>query len=926
MGRKTQAGPYELVRAGLLERLERAVPRIAGLWAPAGFGKSTLLRQWMRGERRLAVCDCTGLHDDLGLARRLFASMAGIVSGDSARTEELLENGGLSVARRVDAALEAWRAVEGGTVIFENAHALAGSDSSLRLLAHLLSGLAPGRRVAIASRVDLRLPLTRLAPPHEIAVLRAADFAFTAGEIAQAFDLDPGGPQVRRILEATGGWPAAVVLLRQSDDWSFEGLHDYAVHEVVGSLDAPLGAALFAYAVVPDATPEDVATACGQAALAALESYAGEAPFVARDLDGRLRLHPLLAALLARGANERRDALLASLAAAYERTQAYERAAQLHAARGDREAAARALAQHTFALDLRPSPAYVGVLRCLDRVHVMAWPALWSAASLQRLYCVDTAVLLDEAESVRRTMSPSAAPRERFWVAFVHALLLGEAGRMEAASAAADELVARFGAAGDPSAARARFLRALVIARLGQIAEAEAIFTALLPAISGMDSLAAGVFLSLGADVARARGERALEREFLDRAAAFARRGDPPNVYALILAESAFGAWLGGDDERFARTAAELANVASEHGVRGFAYFGAAASGRSAQPQPADVPRFVVYGRLIAASSFDGKAQALELERALESAAECGLPFAEVLAAVALAACDPLARERALERAASAAQRCVSAPLREGVEAVAHGRDGGMLAPLLARFSWAREYVAPLELAFSSGSVRAHGRELRLPERESELLFALATRREPAPRARLASMLWPELDERAARNALSVCLHRLRAHAGEDAVQRDGDGYRLGSGVRVDLWELERAMALARSNLPLHPRERAIMERYAQALLSEPPQRMAQWEWFESVARRLDALRNEVTHRLAVDALERGEAAVALAYAQSIVSYDPLDEPARELAIRASLALGDRAAAKRQYRQYRELLLAEMQCEPPAALREMVYA
>ena len=86
----------------------------------------------------------------------------------------------------------------------------------------------------------------------------------------------------------------------------------------------------------------------------------------------------------------------------------------------------------------------------------------------------------------------------------------------------------------------------------------------------------------------------------------------------------------------------------------------------------------------------------------------------------------------------------------------------------------------------------------------------------------------------------------------------------------------------------------------------------------------MDELRTAIAHRLAEDALERGDPDAALAFAGDVIAYDPCDEPAREIAIRAHLAVGDRAAALRTYRQYREVLSSELQVEPSATLSALV--
>ncbi len=55
-----------------------------------------------------------------------------------------------------------------------------------------------------------------------------------------------------------------------------------------------------------------------------------------------------------------------------------------------------------------------------------------------------------------------------------------------------------------------------------------------------------------------------------------------------------------------------------------------------------------------------------------------------------------------------------------------------------------------------------------------------------------------------------------------------------------------------------------------------------------------------------------------------MIAYDPCDETARTLAINAHLAIGDRGAALRQYRRYRETLAAELQVEPSPEIKLLV--
>jgi DNA-binding SARP family transcriptional activator len=941
--------PLEIRRDHLLARLARVHPRIVALIAPAGFGKSTLVRQFLAG-RPGATCDCAGVSDDLDLARRLLPALAAenpARERSLTRRELLLGDGGTSVEERLTLALDAWREPAEGICVFENAEHVANCPPAREFFARLLARIPEGRTVIICSRENLRVHLTRFAPPHEVMVLRASDLAFDAGDIrailaphvADDVSLD-------RIRTVSQGWPIAVLLLRRFategriatlldrlGDVAFDELHDYLIDQVLASLDERLVQAIFACACIPNATLADLRAAFPDArTVADIEAFAQDSPFLVRNDDGTFTVHPLLASLLVDARDERRIELLANVAAQYEAARDFERAAVIHLARGDQHAAAYALGRHEVALDRSPSMAYARVLASLDRVLVQRYPRLWGVTCMLRLFCVSMEELLDEAESVWRMLPPNASPFERFYVFIFRVLLMNYVGLVDDAMAVIDEFVAAVRASGMPAPQLDSwivYLRALIMARQGRLAEAERGFTTALPVVSSMDVMASGAFVTLGSDIARVRGERALERQFVDHAIELARKSTMMNFVALDLAEATFGAWFAGEEAACTRFAAELAGCVERFSVHGLKYFAAVLGGGTATATIEESVRHVAFGHIVAAASRSDDAEALREARAgLEVARRYSSPFVECIAAIAVALCDDAGFSVAMEEARAAARRCDSAALHDAVDALsAHRRDCGFLAPFAARFSHERRRKVPrLLVEISTGIVRTTGRDVRLSGREQELLFALALRREPTARVRLAAMLWPELDEDGARNALSVCLHRLRRHLGEEAIVRDGEGYRLCDDCKVDLWDMEERIGIlrTRSRPRLDDGERAALAAFATALRNERPARTEGWEWFEPVARRLGELRIDVTHRLAADALDRGDPVTALERASEIVASDPFDEPAREVVIRAHLALGDRAAALRHYRQYREMLLAELSCEPSATLTKIV--
>ena len=944
------SGPgFELRRDSLLERVERVHPKIVALVAPAGFGKSTLAHQLI-AERAAAVCDVAGVLDDLDLARRLVPALA---VENPARTQALtqrelmLGDGGTPVAERVNLALEAWKAPASDSFfVFENAEHIARTPSAREFFARLLARLPQGRQIVICSRESLRLHLTRFAPPHEILTLRAEDLAFDRTDLARLFEQTRAEPRLlARIMQLSQGWPIAVFLLKRFadegrieqllerlGDVAFEELHDYLADQVLASLEPALLDALFACACIPNATMTDLQAALpDDKSVQMLGEFAKESPFLTRTPEGAFTMHPLLASLMIEHRKEDRVELLARAADAHVQEQRFQRAAELHLARGDQAGAAQALGQHEVIRDHAPSMEYARVLSSLDRSLLQRYPRLWGVTALLRMFCVDTEDLLDEAESIWRTLAPDITPLERYYILVFRVLFMSYIGLLDEA----EELLARFalenGVGEQPRTffeANVFYLRGLMRSRNGRLSAAEKDLSAALPLVGEMDVMASGSLLAMGADIARPRGEFTIARQLVERALERARRSGLSNFVAFDLAEGAFGAWLRGDESDFTRYASELDEIVHTNGVRGFAYFSGAARGRVEEPADADLLKWVACGRIIQAAGAPDTTHALRHSKAAVAAArQYRAPFIESLALVALAVFDEMQFDEYMRQAFECAQKCDSESLVSAVRAIAERRAScGMLTVYLAKLQCERTERTPLlDVRLVDGTVRSEGRTIALSERELAVLVALCVRRETVPRSRLADMLWPDLDNYAARNALSVCLHRLRQHLGNDrAIVRSKDGYAVHDDVRVDLWEFDRAVGVLRSHVALTDADRRLLFAIYEQLRKRLPDRMEQWEWFEPIQRHIRELRLEVANRMAADALAHGNAARALELAHEMIACDPCDEAARQIAITAHLAMGDRSAAMRQYRQYRETLLAELQCEPSDEIKRLI--
>ena len=203
-------------RAPLVGRLADAERRLAVVWAPAGFGKTTLARQWAEMDGRpLAWLSADVADDDtVVLFRHLVAALAGVVP----MTETL---GALERGQRVDPergcvliASDLSRAPCSFLLVIDDAHAVA-SSASLTLLERLLQSIPEGSVACLVSRERPPFRLDRRQLSGDLVELSVADLAFTEVESSEVLrrtlpDLDPAVEA--SIIERCAGWPAAIGL------------------------------------------------------------------------------------------------------------------------------------------------------------------------------------------------------------------------------------------------------------------------------------------------------------------------------------------------------------------------------------------------------------------------------------------------------------------------------------------------------------------------------------------------------------------------------------------------------------------------------------------------------------------------------------------------------------------------------------------
>jgi LuxR family maltose regulon positive regulatory protein len=263
-------------RGRLTDRLRTGtdeMPRLVLVAAPAGFGKTTLLTQWLSsgpGDKPAPTVAWLSLDpgdaDPHRFLTHLVAAVRAAEPGVGGEALALLDATGGSPAEGVLVSLvNDLDTVAGPTVIALDDYHLADAPAVHEAVTFLLDNLPPQVVVAMTTRVDPPLPLSRLRARGELLEVRAADLRFTTEE-ADAFlngvmGLGLDAAHVEAFEARTEGWATGLQLAalsaraRSSGSGTvgafvaaFTGSHrfvlDYLVDEVLAAQTADVRAFL----------------------------------------------------------------------------------------------------------------------------------------------------------------------------------------------------------------------------------------------------------------------------------------------------------------------------------------------------------------------------------------------------------------------------------------------------------------------------------------------------------------------------------------------------------------------------------------------------------------------------------------------------------------------------------------------------------
>ena len=208
-------------RPRLAARLARgATSKLTLVSAPPGFGKSTLVADWIAGFPPTAPAAWLSLdHGDNDPARfwRYVVAALRTARPDTGReAAAVLESPEPQVEQAVRSVLNDLAAFEHQVVlVLDDFHVIERREIHDEL-AYLIDRLPPAAHLVITTRGDPPLPLARLRVRGELVEVRATDLRFTADEAAAylkgTMGLELTGADVAALEARTEGWIAALQL------------------------------------------------------------------------------------------------------------------------------------------------------------------------------------------------------------------------------------------------------------------------------------------------------------------------------------------------------------------------------------------------------------------------------------------------------------------------------------------------------------------------------------------------------------------------------------------------------------------------------------------------------------------------------------------------------------------------------------------
>src|SRR6202049_424518 len=212
--------PNVVSRPRLIERLNAGLHRkLTLIAAPAGFGKTTLVSEWVaiieRPTAGLSLDD--GENDPARFLAYLVAALQTIAAHIGEGVLGVLQSSQPPPPEAILTALlnEITTLTDPFVLVLDDYHVIDARPVDVALT-YLVEHLPPQMHLVIATREDPQLPLARLRARSHLTELRAADLRFTAFEAAafltQVMGLSLSAEDIAALEDHTEGWIAGLQL------------------------------------------------------------------------------------------------------------------------------------------------------------------------------------------------------------------------------------------------------------------------------------------------------------------------------------------------------------------------------------------------------------------------------------------------------------------------------------------------------------------------------------------------------------------------------------------------------------------------------------------------------------------------------------------------------------------------------------------
>lgn len=214
------AGNNIIHRSGLLTILDNGLSRkLVLLSAPAGYGKTTVVSDWINQNKIPSVWFSLGYgdNDPVVFLSYIISGIQGIRPAFGQRALQLLSSPSTPSFESVAGMLinEILEIDQNFCLVLDDFHLIKSSEV-LKLVTYLLDHLPGNIHIVILTRSDPALSLSKLRSQHQLVELRSSDLSFSANDISVLFNkklrLGLSSDDVYALETKTEGWIAGLQL------------------------------------------------------------------------------------------------------------------------------------------------------------------------------------------------------------------------------------------------------------------------------------------------------------------------------------------------------------------------------------------------------------------------------------------------------------------------------------------------------------------------------------------------------------------------------------------------------------------------------------------------------------------------------------------------------------------------------------------